>query len=293
MAKIHVDFEKCNSCGDCALACSPSVLTRADGTIRAVDEEHCTLCGNCLALCPAGAIAVEGLDPAEFPDSPAGPSFSPDSLAAFLRSRRSCRAFAAREVPRQALEKLIDTARYAPTGHNSQNFQFIVVRDRELIRTLAGRTAVFYRNLHGMLSAPEAKLPPWLQSHMRGMRLNWEHHQAGKDRIFRDAPALILVHALAENSSSAQNCHLAMAHIILQAHALGLGTCIIGYFLTAAERDPSIVKELEVPAENKIFTCCTVGYPVLKFPKLLPRKPPAVRWLEGDAHGGEDREWKD
>jgi nitroreductase len=237
------------------------------------------LCGNCLALCPVGAITVEGLNPAEFPHVPADPRFSPESLTAFLRSRRSCRAFAEKEVPRQVLEKLIDTARYAPTGHNSQNFQFIVIRDREVIRTLAARTAVFYGNLHKMLSAPEVKIPAWLQTHMRGMRLNWEYHQAGKDRIFRNAPALIVVHALAENSSSAQNCHLAMAHIMLQAHSLGLGTCIIGYFLTAAERDPSIVKELDIPPENKIFTCCTVGYPVLRFGKLVPRKPPAVRWL--------------
>ena len=279
MAGIHVDFEKCTSCGGCTLACSSSILVAGGETVRVVDEEYCTMCGNCVAVCAAGAISVEGLDPAKFPDVPQDPALPSDFLAPFLRSRRSCRAFAKKEVPRQLLEKLIDTARYAPSGHNSQNFQFIVIQDRELIRTLAGRTAVFYGNLHKMLSAPEVKLPAWLQTHMRGIRLNWEHHQAGKDRIFRNAPALILVHALAENASSAQNCHLAMANILLQANALGLGTCIVGYFLTAAERDPSITKELEIPPGNKIFTCCTVGYPVLKFRKLVPRRPPAVRWM--------------
>ncbi len=166
--------------------------------------------------------------------------------------------------------------RPAPT---LKTIQFIVIQDRKLIRTLASRTATFFGNLHKMLSAPGVDLPPWLQTHMRGIRLNWEYYQAGKDRIFRNAPALIIIHALAENSSSAQNCHLAMAHIMLQAQAMGLGTCIVGYFLTAAERDPSIIKELEIPKENKIFTCCTVGYPVLKFKRLVQRKPPAVRWL--------------
>jgi len=170
-------------------------------------------------------------------------------------------------------------ARYAPSGHNSQNFEFIVINNRQMVRTLAQRTAVFYGNLYKMLSAPGVNVPPWVQTHMRGFRLNWEYYQAGKDRIFRNAPALIVIHALAENSSSAQNCHLAMAHIMFQAHAMGLGTCINGYFTTAAERDPSIVKELEVPKENKIFTCCTVGYPMLKFRKLVQRKLPSVRWL--------------
>jgi nitroreductase len=70
-----------------------------------------------------------------------------------------------------------------------------------------------------------------------------------------------------------------MAHLMLQAHSMGLGTCIIGYFTTAAERDPLIIKELDMPPNNRIFTCCTVGYPALTFRKLVQRKPPAVRWM--------------
>ncbi len=278
MPEIHIDENKCISCGDCSLAC-PEILHFEKEEIQVVDGEYCTLCGRCLAVCPADAIAVEGLDPHAFREIPKSADLSPDSVAAFLRSRRSCRLFTREEVPRDALESLIDIARYAPSGHNSQNFQFLVIRDQALIRTLASRAAIFFGNLYKMLTAPGVSLPPWVQSHMRGMRLNWEYHQAGKDRIFRNAPALIVIHAPAENTSSAQNCHLAMAHIMLQAQAKGLGTCIIGYFITAAEKDPSIVQELEIPNENKIFTCCTVGYPALKFRKLVQRKPPAVRWL--------------
>ena len=278
MAKINVDPGKCISCGDCATAC-PAIFHLGDEKVQVVDEEHCTLCGHCLALCPVEAISIQELEPKEFPALPADLKINPETLGTFLRSRRSCRVFADKEIPRQVLEKLIDMARYAPSGHNSQNFEFVVVQNRELVRTLAQRTATFFGNLYKMLSAPGVTLPPWLQTHMRGFRLNWEYYQEGKDRIFRNAPALIVIHALTENASAAQNCHLAMAHIMFQAHAMELGTCIIGYFITAAERDPSIVKELEIPKENKIFTCCTVGYPVLKFRKLVQRKPPSVRWI--------------
>jgi nitroreductase/NAD-dependent dihydropyrimidine dehydrogenase PreA subunit len=278
MGKIEIDTQKCISCGECSAVC-PSIFIPEDGKIRIVDEEHCTLCGHCLAICPVEAIDHEDLDKREFVTVPEDLRLSPDTLSFFLRSRRSCRVFAEREVPKQALEKLVDIARYAPTAHNSQNFEFLVIRNKELIRDLAGRTAIFYGNLHKLLSAPGVNLPPWLQSHMRGFRLNWEHYQQGKDRIFRNAPALIIVHAPTENTSSAQNCHLAMAHIIIQAHAMGLGTCIIGYFITAAERDPSIIKELGIPEKNKIFTCCTVGYPTLAFRRLVQRKPPMARWM--------------
>jgi nitroreductase/NAD-dependent dihydropyrimidine dehydrogenase PreA subunit len=278
MGKIEINTQKCISCGECAVVC-PSIFIPEEGKIRIVDDEHCTLCGHCLAICPVDAIDHEDLDKKEFVDLPLSLPVSPEVLFSFLRSRRSCRVFVEREVPKQALEKLVDIARYAPTAHNSQNFEFVVIQEKELIRDLASRTATFYGNLHKMLSAPGVHLPPWLQTHMRGFRLNWEYYLQGKDRIFRNAPALLLIHAPAENSSSAQNCHLAMAHIMLQAHALGLGTCIIGYFITAAERDPSIIKRLDVPQQNKIFTCCTVGYPGLTFRKLVQRKPPAVRWM--------------
>jgi nitroreductase/NAD-dependent dihydropyrimidine dehydrogenase PreA subunit len=278
MGKIAIDLQKCISCGECFTVC-PSIFLCEEGKIRIVDEEHCTLCGHCLAICPVGAIDHADLEKNEFLELPEDFKMSPDTLSIFLRSRRSCRVFSEREVRREALERLIDVARYAPTGHNSQNFKFLVIQKRELIHDLAKRTAIFYGNLHKMLSAPGVSLPPWLQSHMRGFRLNWEYYQKGKDRIFRNAPAVIIVHAPAENTSSAQNCHLAMAHIMIQAQAMGLGTCIIGYFLTAAERDPSIIKELDIPENDKIFTCCTLGYPALAFRRLVQRKPPAVRWM--------------
>jgi nitroreductase/NAD-dependent dihydropyrimidine dehydrogenase PreA subunit len=278
MGKIEIDGQKCISCGECVMVC-PSIFIPEEGRIRIVDQEHCTLCGHCLAICPVEAIDHEDLEKREFVDLPEDFKVSPDALSLFLRSRRSCRVFSEREVPREALERLIDIGRYAPSGHNSQNFEFLVIQKKELIRDLAVRTAIFYGNLYKMLSAPGVSIPPWLKTHMRGFRLNWEYYQKGKDRIFRNAPALIIVHAPAENASSAQNCHLAMAHIIIQAQAMGLGTCIIGYFITAAERDPSIIKGLDVPEKNKIFTCCTVGYPALTFRRLVQRKPPAVRWM--------------
>ncbi len=278
MGRIQIDPAKCIQCLDCSRLC-PAIFLEEEGKVRVVEEESCTLCGHCLAVCPTAAIDHPDLDKKEFIDLPRDAAIPPERIFTFLRSRRSCRAFAQKEVSREDLEKLVDIARYAPTGHNSQNFSFLVITNRERIRELAKRTAIFYGNLYRMLAAPGVNLPPWLQTHMRGFRLNWEYYQKGKDRIFRDAPALILVHAPAENVSSAQNCHLAMAHIIYQAAAMDLGTCIVGYFLTAAERDPSIIHELEIPKENKIFTCCTVGHPALTFRRLVQRKPPAVRWL--------------
>ncbi len=278
MGKIIIDGHKCLLCGDCVKVC-PSIFYQEEGRIITQDEEHCTLCGHCVAVCPVEAITHEDLPLEGFLPVKPDLSIPPESLYFFLRSRRSCRNFRPQAVPAEVLERLIDIARYAPTGHNAQNFEFIVIQNRELIQKLAERTAIFFGHLYKMLNAPGLELPSWLRAHMRGFKLNYEYYLQGKDRIFRQAPALIIIHAPEANVSSAQNCHLAMAHIMLQAQAMGLGTCIIGYFISAAERDPSIVKELEIPKDHKIFTCCTVGYPALTFKKLVPRQPPKVRWF--------------
>ena len=53
-----------------------------------------------------------------------------------IRTRRSIRNFTGDPIPRQDLETLIDAARLAPSGHNEQPWDFIVVTDRAMIDQL-------------------------------------------------------------------------------------------------------------------------------------------------------------
>ncbi len=58
-----------------------------------------------------------------------------DALEA-IRTRRSIRNFTGDPIPRQDLEALIDAARLAPSGHNEQPWDFIVITDRAMIDQL-------------------------------------------------------------------------------------------------------------------------------------------------------------
>ena len=53
-----------------------------------------------------------------------------------MRKRRSVRNFTGAAIPRQDLETIIDCARMAPSGHNEQPWEFIVVTDRATIDEL-------------------------------------------------------------------------------------------------------------------------------------------------------------
>ncbi|MCX5675604.1 MAG: nitroreductase family protein [Planctomycetota bacterium] len=108
-----------------------------------------------------------------------------DALEA-VRTRRSCRRFAARDVPRDLVEKVVDAGRLAATARNDQPWEFVVVTDPAARREIAGMTD------YGPFIA--------------------------------DAPVCIAVlckdtkYYLEDGSAATQN-------ILLAAHVLGLGAC--------------------------------------------------------------------
>lgn len=53
-----------------------------------------------------------------------------------IRTRRSIRNYTGDPIPREDLETILDAARLAPSGHNEQPWDFIVVTDRDGINEL-------------------------------------------------------------------------------------------------------------------------------------------------------------
>ena len=56
---IHIDEEKCNGCGLCAVACHEGAIDIVDGKAKLVRENFCDGFGDCLPNCPTGAITFE------------------------------------------------------------------------------------------------------------------------------------------------------------------------------------------------------------------------------------------
>ena len=51
-----------------------------------------------------------------------------------IRNRRSIKEFTANKVSREALEGLVDLARFSPTGANKNSWRFIVTQGRQNLR---------------------------------------------------------------------------------------------------------------------------------------------------------------
>lgn len=66
---IHIDEEKCNGCGLCALACHEGAIDIVDGKAKLVRENFCDGFGDCLPNCPTGAITFETREAPEYDEA--------------------------------------------------------------------------------------------------------------------------------------------------------------------------------------------------------------------------------
>ena len=69
----------------------------------------------------------------------------------------------------------------------------------------------------------------------------------------------------------------AAQNMMLAAHSLGLGSCIVG-FGAQVTHDAEIVEALELKENEKIYGPIVVGYPEI-VPEPPPKKPPVVKWI--------------
>jgi ferredoxin len=92
-------------------------------------EELCINCGHCVAVCPHGALSLKTMAPEQCPPVRKEWLFGPEQTEHFLRSRRSVRVYKDKPADRETLAKLIDMARFAPSGHNAQPVQWLVIYD--------------------------------------------------------------------------------------------------------------------------------------------------------------------
>ncbi len=181
-----------------------------------------------------------------------------------IRERRSVRNYTDREVPDEALRAIIAAGIQAPTALGLQPWQFVVTRDRDLMRRASDYCKPILAEKIGEESRPGTE----------------EFLTALKDpgfSIFYNAPVLVLVLGAREALSSVLDCTLCAENMMLAAWALGIGSCWIGS-ATLIEQNPEILAALKVPDDHQIVAPLIFGYPALLSPKPA-RREPRITWV--------------
>jgi nitroreductase len=199
-----------------------------------------------------------------------------------IRTTGACRYYRPDPVPEDVLRRVLDAARWAPTGGNRQGVRLLVVRDPARRRRL--------RDLY---------VPLWEQYVARATA----HPGAPRPRLLADAdhmarhldqvPVLIVVCArLADLLATDRHLdrlsivgggsvYPSVQNLLLAARAEGLGTALTT-LLCAVE--PEVKALLGIP--DGVATAATIplGYPARPFPRRLVRRP-LDELVFGDAWG--------
>lgn len=273
MGLLQVDLDACNRDGICVAVCPVGILMldAAGGPqVREGSAPYCLACGHCVAACPTGA-----LDHVRNPVGtqrllPSGPVIDPETAQLFLRSRRSIRCYEERPVPREVLLQLLDIARYAPSGHNSQGISYLIVEGRQAVDSVSRQVLAWMRQM--ILEQPETAG----RLHMPGIVKACER---GEDRILRQAPQLIVAHAPESNRAASVSTVLALEYVELVAPTLGLGTCWAGFAQICAQQYPKLPELLAIPPRHSVTGMLMVGYPKFPYYRAPSRNPLDIQWF--------------
>lgn len=196
-----------------------------------------------------------------------------DYLMRLIKERRSIRKYKDTPVPDEAIELMLEAARWAPNGENFQPWRFIVVKDKETIRKLgligarASGRRFLQQYMAGDLERRFAKLPQEKREKIISKMI--EGRVSG---FVGTAPLVIAMCGMScEGVDMPMDLAAATQNLCLMAHALGLGAC----WVIGATKDPrdgrKTDKILGLPENAFVHYLVSIGYPN-ESPGPRPRK---------------------
>jgi nitroreductase len=186
-----------------------------------------------------------------------------------IKTRRSIRSYLDKPVPREILEEIIECARFAPTALGRQPWHFTVVADRPFIKEMVEEIKKKIKLMLKLRFILRFFYPGLADK--KFLSIAKERAYSSEDPIFYSAPVVIFITTSVKSSYGVKDSYLASQNIMLAAHSLGLGTCLIG-FAEALNKSRGILKRLKLPPGHKIQAVIILGYPKVQLQHLPERR---------------------
>lgn len=182
-----------------------------------------------------------------------------------IHQRRSVRRYLDRDVETEAVRKIIDAAIQAPSGLNQQPWAFAVFHGHQRLKDYSNRAKRYLISHY----------PTTFEPHPRTQLYEDPDYD-----MFYGAGTLIVIYAIPGKLDAAEDCCLAAENLMLAAHALGLGTCPIGFARPWLDL-PETKRMLDVPEHYHAIFPLVVGYPDGE-PEPVPRRSPEIATWQWD-----------
>jgi len=164
-----------------------------------------------------------------------------------IQNRRSIRKYSNKMVEKEKLMQVFESARLAPSGSNTQPWNYIVVESNETKEKIVGVD----HNQQWMITAPIFIVC------VADIRCRIDSNQV----VFVDEKS-----SEPELKQIIRDTAISIEHILLEAESLGLATCWTGWF----EQD-NIRPILNIPNDKYVCGIVTIGYSD-ESPKERPRR---------------------
>jgi len=199
-----------------------------------------------------------------------------DAMEAIM-TRRSTRKMKAELPPRDALDRVIQAGRRAPSGSNSQTTHFIVITRRDILTELA---ALVEREFAAMEVRPDDYI---------SLRKSVAAAKRGGYVFHYNAPVLIVTANKKDYGNAVADSACALENMMIAANAMDLGSCWINQLHWLTENEPvrRYMAALGLAEDETITGGLILGYGFDGMPVRdeLPRTGNPVTWIcdGGDA----------
>ncbi|MFW9866441.1 MAG: nitroreductase family protein [Candidatus Thorarchaeota archaeon] len=266
MLILGIDRKKCTNCRSCVPECVALrfVLDKNTNNVKFHEDWGCISCGHCIAICPEDAILREEMDgqTIEFKEIQNIGSIIPfENLHQLLRCKRSIRQYKKEIVPKEMLNHVLDSMKYAPTGVNIRTLKCTLLSGKEKIQQLSNDiTEKIFED------------PNVSESNKWVMKTKSE---MGIDPIFHKAPHVIILHS---PELELVNATIAITYGMLAAESMGLGTCWIGWAQDPLNTFVNIRKDI-LGFTDYVSGVFTIGFPRVKYKRCPTRPKLNTNWL--------------
>lgn len=177
-----------------------------------------------------------------------------------MKTRFCCRSFKPDPIEKEKLEAILDAAKYAANGHNTQAWHFTVITTeegkRELLEAVCPEPPEFKK------LAPAGATWPFPAD-------------------FFGAPVVIMISYDPTCPWPDCGAFLAAGNMMNAAHSLGLSACPLTVFSKDVFRteETAVNKEKFIPEGYQLYLSMVLGYPKVTPANKAPRRENVETWL--------------
>ena len=256
-----INKERCIKCHDCIRVCPFTVLYAVEGYPVMKPEKNCLECMHCVSICAQEALQFENAPTNMISDKLYITEGGDQLLEAYIKTRRSVRNYKKDIVPKEIINRVLDTVEWVPSAKNQHPVKWVVINGKDNIDVIMN--LIF----------------KWVEENKISKEIISEY-KAGNNIVTCEAPSLLISYGSTSAINAYTDCVIALTSAELLLYSRGISTCWAGYLTRISNACPDILNFMGIPEGSKIFGCLMMGYADKEHYNTIPhRKAADIHWI--------------